>query len=279
MQPVLFELPLPGDGSLLVPAYGTFMVVGMLLANIAGAPRAGSVDLRPGQVFDFGLFLVAGGVLVSHWLHVALNPAEYFRHGVGAGLFRALMPWQGGLVYYGGLAGGIAVIFLYARLRGIRPLDLMDYVAPLGALGLASTRVGCFLNGCCWGTPTDGSWGVRYPSGSMAHARQVELGLVGAGSPTLAVHPVQLYEVGAALAIFALLYTAYPRRRYPGQITAWFGLLYTSWRLVIETVRADAAGWQPGEPWWQPNVYQWLSLVLLLVAIVGLRWGRAKIRF
>jgi phosphatidylglycerol:prolipoprotein diacylglycerol transferase len=265
VQPILFAIPLPGDGALAFPAYGTFMVLGMLLANLAGAPRAASIGLRPGQVFDFGLLVVAGGLVGAHGLHVALNPGLYFGAS-GAGWLRALIPWGGGLVYYGGLLGGVAVILVYARLKRIRALDLLDYVAPIGALGLASTRVGCFLNGCCWGRPTALAWGVSYPRGSMAHTSQVALGLVGPESPALAVHPVQLYEAAAALALFAGLYAAYPHRRHAGQITAWFCLLYATWRLVIETLRADAAGWRPGEPWWQLNVFQWLSLALVLVA-------------
>jgi phosphatidylglycerol:prolipoprotein diacylglycerol transferase len=274
MHPILFELPLPGGATLGFPAYGTFMVIGMLLANLAGAPRAARIGLRPGQVFDFGLFLVAGGVLGAHWLHVALNPELYFG-ATGAGWWRALAPWGGGLVYYGGLLGGVAVTWVYARRQGIKPLDMMDYVAPLGALGLASTRVGCFLNGCCWGRPTDLAWGVRFPPGSLPQTSQQALGLVASDSPSLAVHPVQLYEVGAALAIFAALYAAYPGRRYTGQITAWFCLLYACWRLLAETWRADAATWLPGAPWWSLNVYQWLSLGLLVGALVVLTLNRA----
>jgi phosphatidylglycerol---prolipoprotein diacylglyceryl transferase len=276
MQPVLFALPLPGGGVLPFPAYGTFMVLGMLLANLAGAPRAASIGLRPGQVFDFGLFVVAGGVFAAHWLHVALNPALYFAGGTGAGWLRALAPWGGGLVYYGGLAGGVVVTLVYARIKHIRPLDLLDYVTPLGALGLASTRVGCFLNGCCWGRPTAVAWGVRYPRGSLAHTKQLALGLVDGDGPSLAVHPVQLYEVVAAFVIFVVLYTVYPRRRYAGQITAWFCILYAAWRLVAETFRADAPGWAPGTPWWSLNIYQELSLALLAVALIVLFRNRRR---
>jgi len=273
VQPILFQLPLPGGLTLDFPAYGTFMVLGMLLANLAGAPRAKTIGLRPAQVFDFGLLLVAGGVVGAHLLHVLVNLEDTFRDGLAAGLGRALAPWTGGLIYYGGLAGGIAVCLLYARWKRLQPLALLDFVAPLGALGLATTRIGCHLNGCCWGRPTDAFWGLVYPPGSPAQHSQLTLGLVAAESSALPVHPVQLYETAAALAIFVVLYRAYPRRRHGGQITAWFGILYACWRLVAETLRADAAGWLPGRPWWQPNLAQVLSLAVLAISLAALRWA------
>jgi len=119
-------------------------------------------------------------------------------------------------------------------------------------------RIGCFLSGIAdqtYGVATALPWGHDFGDGVLRH-------------------PVQLYEAAAALALFAALYAAYPHRRHAGQITAWFCLLYATWRLVIETLRADAAGWRPGAPWWQLNVFQWLSLALLLVATAVLYAAR-----
>ncbi|MEZ5332185.1 MAG: prolipoprotein diacylglyceryl transferase [Thermoanaerobaculia bacterium] len=267
MKPILFDLPLPFGLHLAPPAYGTFLVLGMLAAAWAAGRHGATLGLGRWDAFDLGLWLLAGGVFGAHLLHLAVEPQAYAGDGAGSVLARATDLSRGGLAYYGGLAAAFPVLWLWGRRRGLPYLDLLDVVAPLGALGLAVTRMGCFLNGCCFGAPTSLPWGVVFPPGSLAHRQQVAAGLIAPGAEALPVHPVQLYELIVALAIFAVLQARIPRRRWAGEIVVAFGLLYGGWRLVAETMRADGPRWRPGA--FQATPYQWLSLLLLVATAIA----------
>ncbi len=267
MRPILFDLPLPGGLHLAFPAYGTLLVLGMLAAVWVSGRHGRALGITRLDAFDLGLWLLAGGVLGAHLLHIALDPAAYFGDGAVGGLRRAAELWRGGLAYYGGLAAAFPVLWLWGRRRRLPYVDLLDFVAPLGALGLGVTRLGCFLNGCCFGIPSSLPWAVTFPAASLAHRQQVMAGLIAPGETALPVHPVQLYELVAALVIFGLLWARFPRRRHAGEVVVAFGALYGLWRLFAETLRADDPGWRPGSLGPTPN--QWLSLALITLAAVG----------
>lgn len=255
-----------------VPAYGTFLVLGMLLAVLASRRHGGRLGLRTVEVFDLGLLLVSSGVVAAHLLHVALRFDLYRGATAGATALRVLTVWNGGLVYYGGLLGGMAALALWARRRGLPVADAMDFVAPLGALGLASTRMGCFLNGCCFGRPSSAPWAVSYPPGSPAQSTQAAAGLIATGARSVPVHPVQLYELAFAALLFVWLWRRFPRRRSAGENVALFGIAYGLWRLVAEALRADAPGWSPGRLHWT-SMQSW-SVALVLVSAGALVWSR-----
>ena len=243
MRPILLELPLWGGATLAFPAYGTFLTIGFLAGFLVGRRRAEAIGLESRDVFNFGYLAVISGVVGSHLLHVALHPGLGFG-GPGGGLWRALAFWRGGVVFYGGLAGAMLALWFYARHKGVPVLDLMDFTAPLAAIGLAVTRGGCFFNGCCYGRPSDVAWAVSFPPGSSAQRAQWRAGAVEVDASSLPVHPTQLYELVAALAMFGILWAAFPYRRFRGQIVLLFFLLYAPWRFVNETSRAGASsGW------------------------------------
>ena len=269
MRPILLDLPLPGGLHFPVGAYGTFLVLGMLAAAWVSGSHGGRLGLTRRDAFDLGLWLLAGGVAGAHLLFLVLNWTTYLSDGWSAALGR------GGLAYYGGLAAALPVLWLWGRRRRIPYSDLLDFVAPLGALGLAVTRFGCFLNGCCHGAPSALPWAVRFPAGSLPQQAQAALGLVPPGAPSLPVHPVQLYELAAAAAMFGWLWWRFGRRRFAGEVAAAFGLLYGGWRLLAEFLRADGAGWRPGA--FAPTPFQWLSVAVIAAAAVGL-WAARRAR-
>ena len=277
LHPTLIEVPLWRDLSLVFPSYGSLLVMGFLVAFLVGRRGVLQIGLSSDELFNMGYLAVLAGIFGSHLVHVALHPASYFETSLANGLWRTLAFWQGGLSYYGGLAGGILALTLYARRKGVATIDVLDFVAPLGALGLSVTRGGCFLNGCCFGRPSEVAWAVSFPVGSPAQLDQTVKGMVAAGEPSLPVHPTQLYELVAAAAIFTLLWAAWPRRRFRGQIVLLFFLLYAPWRFAIEFLRADSAPWRPwGVSLTGLNVYQVTSVVIFLVA-AGL-WLLANVR-
>jgi phosphatidylglycerol:prolipoprotein diacylglycerol transferase len=290
MYPELFRIPLLGKG---VPAYGTALMLGFLLAVLICRRRAGSLGLEPAHIFDMGFFAVIGGIVGARLLHVLLNLGFYFTPanwpkwmGPMGWLGAILATWNGGLVFYGGLGGAILALWIFARRSRLPFPDVLDFAAPGSILGLAVTRVGCFLNGCCFGKPCDLPWAVRFPASSHVHAQQVLGGLIGPGDPTLPVHPTQLYEALAALGIFAVLWALYPRRRFSGQVAWTYGMLYSAWRFVNEFFRADSGPWRPKifgklRDLGPLTVFQYMSIPLLgfFATLLVLGWLRGKPRF
>lgn len=282
LRPVLLDLALPGGFHLAFPAYGTFLVLGMLAAAWASGWRSRALGLTRWDAFDLGLWLLLFcGLIGARLLHVALHPDLYFGAGprgdsLAQGLVQTASVWQGGLAYYGGLLAGFPVLWVWARRRKLPYAEVLDLVAPLGALGLGITRVGCFLNGCCYGIPGHMPWSVSFPPASLASERQAAVGLIAAGAPSVPVHPVQLYEMAVAFALFWFLGRRFPHRRYPGELAVLFCVLYGSWRIVAELLRADAAGWRPGVFVATPN--QWLSLALIAAAGIAGWFARGAAR-
>jgi phosphatidylglycerol:prolipoprotein diacylglycerol transferase len=133
--------------------------------------------------------------------------------------------WQGGLTFYGGLLLAIPIGLWFACRTGLGAFRMADLAAPLIMLGLAVGRLGCFLNGCCYGAPTTSRLGVRFPH-----------------SP-LPLHPTQLYEGGIALILFLLLsFWLRPRQRGDGELFGWMLVLYGAIRPALELLRADPRG-------------------------------------
>ena len=146
----------------------------------------------------------------------------------------------GGSSIYGGLIGGVGVAVLYLKWRGIPPLRVLDAGAPAMALGEAITRIGCFLNGCCYGVVSKGPLALRFPPESFAFQDQVARGVLAeTATHSLPVHPVQLYSSVVMLAVFVFLLRALDRRRADGQVFCAFLVCYGLWRLLIAPLRME----------------------------------------
>jgi phosphatidylglycerol:prolipoprotein diacylglycerol transferase len=133
--------------------------------------------------------------------------------------------WQGGLTFYGGVLLAIPGGIWFARRRGLAPMAAADLIAPALMLGLAFGRVGCFLNGCCYGAATESPLGVRFPH--LVDDR----------------HPTQIYESFFAFVIFVVLrYLLRRRTRGEGELFGWMLTLYGLFRVAIEVFRDDQRG-------------------------------------
>ena len=124
-------------------------------------------------------------------------------------------------------------------------------------------RTGCFLAGCDYGLPTASFWGVRFPPGSLAAIDHVRRGFVPPGSPSLPVHPTQLYE--AALGLCAGLAAAVPiaRGKRDGTAFATFLSIYAAGRFAIELLRGD----QDRGAAWGLSTAQWVSVSFALALV------------
>jgi len=183
-----------------------------------------------------------------------------------ADVWRAVLVWQGGLVFHGGLAGGILAITIYLRFCHAPWWKTFDVLAAIVPLGQAITRVGCFLNGCCHGTPTDAPWGVCFPAVSDAYRYQFDHGIINAFTPhTVPVHPTQLYMVAGLVTMFVVLKVILNRKKTDGVVGFSYLALYGLLRFAVEFVRGDNDALLVGL-----TLYQLISLALVAIAVVGL---------
>ncbi len=193
MYPELFRIPII---DVPLKSYGLMLMLGFLTAIWIGMRRAERVKANPDTILNMGLVALICGVLgarLFYVIHYWNSKFAYREHP----LFSAFNTCEGGLEYYGGLLCAIVGALLYLRLGGRyhgpgddvrakptrRPsLRLyMDIVAPVAMWGLAFGRMGCLLNGCCWGglcLDEHGNkglpWAIRFPFGSPAYVRQWE---------------------------------------------------------------------------------------------------------
>ena len=235
MHSILFEI-----GPLTIHTYGVMMALGFLL----GLGSWTLLARREGRDFAFcsdllfwimvtGILGARAAYVMTEWSYFAAHPLEIVRVD------------RGGLVYYGGmLSAGLALV-VFARRRRIALPALMDFVITAVPLGHALGRVGCFLNGCCYGARFDGPWAVRFPAQSLPWEDELHAGLIGPGAPmSLPLHPVQLYESALNLAVFALLAWHYRRQRvHDGQTLALYLLTYPLGRLALEFLRGHEQVW------------------------------------
>jgi phosphatidylglycerol:prolipoprotein diacylglycerol transferase len=301
--PVLFTLRL-GGREVAFHSYGILIAVG-LAAGIALAYRAARQQGLPGgRILDLAFWMIVAGFVGSRVVYGAVNAREFARicfqgsgapRTVGAALDDCtlfLQVWQGGLVFYGGVAAAALVAYRFARKEGWSFGQIGDLFAPALALGHAFGRLGCFAAGCCFGKEGTGSWAVAFPRGSVAFEELASAGAVRSGAgATPPLHPVQLYEAAGEIAIFAALMAFAPRlRRRPGALLLLYLGLYATLRFVVELYRGDVARRFIAQLE-TPRLAEWLHLppgeailfslgqlasVLLLGLVVFAVWRRRK---
>lgn len=171
-----------------------------------------------------------------------------------------LKVWQGGMSFHGGLLGVIAAMALFARLRGRPFLQVTDLIAPCVPLGLASGRIGNFINGELWGRLADPSlpWAMVFPQSGVLLPR----------------HPSQLYQfLLEGLLLFVLLWLYARRRRGLGQVSGLFLVGYGLLRFVAEFFREPDAFL--GLLALNMSMGQWLCVPMVLAG-VALWWRGAR---
>jgi len=225
------------------------MVASAFLLGIWTAIRRGRREpLAPELFYDLIPWLVGGAIVGARAFYVVSYWRESFAQ---APLWHVVAVWHGGLVYYGGLLGAAAAVIFYARWKKLPLWALADALAPSIALGQVLGRIGCFLNGCCYGRPTALPWAVVYPQEHETH------GLA-------AVHPTQLYEALLNLALFVILEWLHARRRFRGQVFAVYLVAYAGLRSLVELFRGDyprlVAGWV--------TPAHWVSLLMLAAGVL-----------
>jgi phosphatidylglycerol---prolipoprotein diacylglyceryl transferase len=147
---------------------------------------------------------------------------------------------RGGLVAYGGMLGGFLASWYGCHRRKIELLRWADVSAPSVVLGTAITRMGCLLFGCDYGKLSNAPWAIRFPKDAPAWKDHVSMHLLSPDAAwSLPVHPTQIYESLAGLAIFGLLMLLRRWRKFSGEVFLGWVLGYGILRPIIEIYRGD----------------------------------------
>jgi phosphatidylglycerol:prolipoprotein diacylglycerol transferase len=165
MHPELFEIPFI---HFTVRSFGPMMVIGFLAGYYLIGKLGRNVVSNPQLITNLALYSLVAGVIgarafyVIHHFDKLENP-----------LTSMFAIWQGGLEFYGGVIFAAPVIIFYSYYHKFPIRRCLDILAIALMLGLAFGRIGCFLNGCCFGKPTDLPWAVRFPYNSFAYISQI----------------------------------------------------------------------------------------------------------
>ena len=220
-------------GGFAVTGYGIMLMFAFLVAGWVFSKEL----VRAGQdatiAWDSVVFAVIGG-LVGGKLYYAVLVHDW-----------SSLTARGGLVWYGGFAGGVLAVAGYLWWKKLPILRMGDLAAPALAAGYAVGRIGCFLVGDDYGVPTSMPWGIAFPQGSPPSTARMLAGefhvAIPPGTPpetVLAVHPTQLYEIAFAFAIFVLLWRLRDHRHAPGWRFGVYLALSAMARLFVEIFRA-----------------------------------------
>ena len=214
-------------GSFPVYSYSLFVVLAYLAGLGYALLEAKRLRQEPVHVIDLSLWFFLAAILGARVLFIIVAYDRFMAHPL-----EMLKLWKGGLVYYGGLFAAVLAGLAYLKRHGL-PLGFWsDLFAPVAMLVLTVGRIGCFLNGCCYGKiAPDLPWGVTYP---VSHSFL--------GPAQYPVHPTPIYESLATLIIFIFLVWLSRRKRFQGEVFWSMLLAYAAARFVIEYFRGDPRG-------------------------------------
>jgi phosphatidylglycerol---prolipoprotein diacylglyceryl transferase len=283
MRPILvdFGIDLPVLGHLDLPSYFVMLTLSFIIGAWMTRREAPSLGLDRERVLDLDIYLVIAAIVGARLLHViadghfhdyvnlcvdnfkvrateakvstcnassecgwdyVCNLAAHTCHPP-RDCFAALEVWRGGLTFYGGFIVATAFAFYFARKHRMGLWKVADLCAPWIAFGLALTRLGCYLNGCCYGKIAHVPWAVRFPIGSPSWEAQRDAHLIGERALALPVHPTQIYlSLLNLLTFVALYFVIRPRKKFDGQLFAWLLIMKGVFRSFVEIWRDDDRG-------------------------------------
>ncbi len=245
-------------GGVTLYSYGIMLALGAVLGYFLAVRGAPYRSLTRSFVSNAVSGAVISGIIFARLGYILISPAGFLSRPS-----RVFMIGEGGLVFWGGLAGAALWLWYYCRREKAELRAALDILSPAAALGYAFGRIGCFLAGCCWGIPTEFFAGVvfSHPETLCAHPGPV--------------HPVQLYS-----AVFTLILALFLYRRLKnspareGKIFGLYLVLYSVFRFFIEFLRGDFRG----REFLSLTPTQWVALLGIITGAVIFyrRGGRAR---
>lgn len=240
MHPILFNF-----GWLTVTSFGALLALAFIVGLYFMRREMERRGMDPDIAYDLVLAVAFGALVGARLFFVAAHWSDYYSKVPGD----IMAIWKGGLVFYGGLLGGGIAMYLVARVRKLNVIRLADCVAAPLAIGTAIGRIGCFLNGCCYGIASNSPLAVHF----------VGNGYAGRYLPT------QLIEMVWALVMFAAIYFWLERRntfKKDGSIFLVYLLLYSFGRFFVEFARFAT--------WHMFGIFTFAQLISVAIFVVVL---------
>jgi phosphatidylglycerol:prolipoprotein diacylglycerol transferase len=215
MRPELFSI-----GPITVHTFGLMMALGFIAAGVTSYYGFKRKGLDAEKVYWLVIAAAVGGLLGSKLHYIILHLDQLKGDPLSTAFSGA------GLVWYGGLIGGMLAGFITILILKLPLAKVLDAAAPAVAIGYAFGRMGCFLNGDDYGRPSSLPWAMEFPEGSPPTA------------PGVAVQPTQLYESFSSLLIFLVLLWLWPRLKRDWELFCAYLAMAGTERFLVEFVRA-----------------------------------------
>lgn len=239
MYPILFKI-----GDAIFFSYGVFLALAFILVIYLCEKEAQKQNIHPVFILNLGLLSTISAFFGAKLFYVIFYQKAFVK------LPREIFDIKSsGFVYYGGFILTSLMVLLFCLANKLPFWKINDIIAANLPLGYVIGRIGCFLNGCCFGKITNVPWAVKFPRwidangrlvGSDAFLRHFEQGLVKfSDTHSLSVHPTQLYSAAYGLIIFIILRQLLRHKKFDGQILFSYFILYGFLRFIVEFYRAD----------------------------------------
>lgn len=246
--------------------YGMMVLLGFLCAIGFARYRCRQIGYDPEVIMDLAFWILVAGIAGGRAAFILQYPMEILEHAstVPEKLFALVNLSKGGLVLIGGMFGSAVGFFTFCHLKKVAPLPLLDIITPSIFIGIGFGRIGCLLNGCCFGDRCDLPWAIYFPQGSTTFNILAMRGFVDAGAQyTIPLHPTQIYSSINGFVLATVTAYFFWRRQHPGDVFALGCILYPITRIMLEFIRADEMG-QFGTSF---TISQWYSVGILIAGI------------
>jgi len=223
----------------LIPTGTMMYVLAMLAVMYIYVKRCEQSGLSGYHALGTCIFAIIGGLAGARVFYLLETlPETITTPGVILNIFGGTTSWG---VYIGGFTG----FFLYLKRYRLKAPEYADVMGASLGLGPFIGRWSCFLHGCCYGTPAELPWAVRYPPSGPLFWHQVKLDLIPAqASLSLPVHPLPVYLSLSALAVFFLTSAVWKKYSYyPGITLLFYWFSYCSLRFIWEYFRGNTPRW------------------------------------
>lgn len=201
-------------GPFTIYSYGVMLVFAFIVGAVLSALRAKKENINPDTIFNLCFIVFISGVIGARIFYVIEHIGDYINNPLEIIMFQ-----HGGLSWFGGLIMGLISGLLYLKNKNLNVYKILDLIVPFAALAQAIGRIGCLLNGCCFGK--EYSYGIYFPVHNAV------------------LIPVQIYSSILLIFIFIILRFVQDRPHKTGQIFLFYLLLYSLKRFFIEFWRSD----------------------------------------
>ncbi len=242
MYPILFKI-----GNIAVYSWGVMSLIGFALGFTLAFILGRRHGIETEDLFALLGITIITGFAGARGLYVMRNFSMFLSNPI-----EIFLPFYGGFDFYGAASEITVAVFLYSFIFNLSALKIIDIGTPAVLFGYAIAKIGCFLNGCCYGKETNLPWGVTFP------------GLSGAR------HPTQIYDSLAAIFVLLILLNTLKIKKFDGQVGIYGSLLFSFYRFFGDFLRADVSRY------FGLSVIQILSLLVFLASLLALMFFLKK---